>query len=184
MELPSPGLYERARLFCLIYKVRELLSHKNHLQMESFICAFENRCEKKGFVWQYQKFQASPIYTSKLYAMKGTYRGLRLNNFLQKTIKIPVIPVKNAWTIVLWWKCESRLAWIWTSKSSSQQQSRCLHNLDCEFNQISAKEYQTGLSIVKLLLYLLCCNEIFKFQFKYTTRESETRHSIVAVILQ
>ena len=108
---------------------------------------------KKGFVWQYQKFQASPIYTSKLYAMKGTYRGLRLNNFLQKTIKIPVIPVINAWTIVLWWKCESRLAWIWTSKSSSQQQSRCLHNLDCEFNQISEKNLKQDFQ-----LYNSCCS--------------------------
>ena len=137
---------------------------------------------KKSFVWQYQKFQGGPIYTSKLYAMKGTYRGLRLNNFLQRTIKIPNLYNNKCIDycfMVKMWK-----SWIWTSKSSSQQQSRCLHNLDCEFNQISAKEYQTGLSIVKLLLYLLCCNEIFKFQFKYTTRESETRHSIFAVILQ
>ena len=85
--------------------------------------------------------------------MKGTYRRLRLNNFLQKTIKIPVIPVKNAWTIVLWWKCESRLAWIWTSKSSSQQQSRCLHNLDCEFNQISEKNLKQDFQ-----LYNCCCS--------------------------
>ena len=42
-------LQERTRLFCLIYKVQQSLIPKKHLQIEGFISAFENRCEKRAF---------------------------------------------------------------------------------------------------------------------------------------